>query len=207
MKRIPILPTLLVLLAMGVMVRLGFWQIDRMQQKEALLVQYAAADQQPVLKYDGTLNDRKMLFRRVEGSCHKVEGGGMVAGRNAKGEAGWAHAVNCFAIAPAPPGEAVIDGYSGSEALVVIGWSREPREVQWSGGSYAGTVAPGAGNTVRIIADPPLAGLEANARPDPANVPNNHWSYAVQWFLFALTALTIYGLALRKRLAAPPAAG
>jgi surfeit locus 1 family protein len=50
------------------------------------------------------------------------------------------------------------------------------------------------------VADPPLAGLAANARPDPADIPNNHWSYAVQWFLFAGTALVIYALALRKRL-------
>ena len=51
-----------------------------------------------------------------------------------------------------------------------------------------------------MIADPPLAGLEANARPDPASIPNNHLSYAIQWFLFALTALVIYAIALRKRL-------
>ena len=53
---------------------------------------------------------------------------------------------------------------------------------------------------VRLVADPPVAGLAANARPDPQDIPNNHFSYAVQWFLFAATALVIYGLALRKRL-------
>ena len=31
MKRIPILPTLIVLIAVGIMVRLGFWQMDRLQ--------------------------------------------------------------------------------------------------------------------------------------------------------------------------------
>ena len=30
-------------------------------------------------------------------------------------------------------------------------------------------------------------------------IPNNHLSYAVQWFLFALTALVIYVLAVRKK--------
>jgi surfeit locus 1 family protein len=200
LKRLPILPTLLVLAAVAVMLRLGFWQIDRMQEKNALVAQYAVADKEPVFQYDGTLNDRKMLFRRVEGRCRMIEGGGMVAGRNAKGETGWAHTVNCFATTRVPPNETVIDGYGGSEVLLVIGWSREPREVRWVGGSYSGVFAPGVGDTVRIIADPPLAGLEANARPDPANVPNNHWSYAIQWFLFALTALVIYGLAVSKRL-------
>ena len=51
------------------------------------------------------------------------------------------------------------------------------------------------------VADPPLAGLEANGVPDPSEIPNNHFAYAIQWFLFALTALVIYGLAVRKRLA------
>ena len=49
------------------------------------------------------------------------------------------------------------------------------------------------------MADPPLAGLAANARPDPRDIPNNHLSYAVQWFLFATTAMVIYLLALRAR--------
>ena len=39
------MPTIVVLIAVGIMVRLGFWQIDRMHQKEALLVRYAAAAQ------------------------------------------------------------------------------------------------------------------------------------------------------------------
>ena len=48
-------------------------------------------------------------------------------------------------------------------------------------------------------ADPALGGLEANALPDPSDLPNNHLSYAVQWFAFALTALVIYAMVLRRR--------
>ena len=36
-RRIPIFSTLLVLAAVGVMIALGFWQLDRRAQKEALL--------------------------------------------------------------------------------------------------------------------------------------------------------------------------
>ena len=46
---------------------------------------------------------------------------------------------------------------------------------------------------------PPRAGLLPLERPDPSDLPNNHIAYAWQWFLFALTALVIYGLAVRKR--------
>ena len=50
-----------------------------------------------------------------------------------------------------------------------------------------------------IVADPPLAGLGPNPGPSLEQVPNNHRSYAFQWFAFALTALIIYGLALKAR--------
>ena len=55
-------------------------------------------------------------------------------------------------------------------------------------------IAPGP----RLVADPPVAGLQANAVPDPSDLPNNHLSYAGQWFLFAATALVIYVLAVRR---------
>jgi surfeit locus 1 family protein len=50
-----------------------------------------------------------------------------------------------------------------------------------------------------IVSDTGLAGLKPSPRPDPAEVPNNHLAYAVQWFLFAAVAVIIYPLALRYR--------
>ena len=44
MKRVPILATIIVLAAAGVMVALGVWQLKRLDQKEALLARYAAAE-------------------------------------------------------------------------------------------------------------------------------------------------------------------
>jgi len=44
------------------------------------------------------------------------------------------------------------------------------------------------------------AGLEPAAPPSPKIIPNNHRSYAVQWFSFAAIALIIYALALQKRM-------
>ena len=63
-----------------------------------------------------------------------------------------------------------------------------------------GFVAPGADDEVRLIASPPMAGLAANARSDPRDMPNNHLAYAVQWFIFAAMAAVIYVLAVRKRM-------
>lgn len=89
--------------------------------------------------------------------------------------------------------------YVLTPADVVLGWSRSPNAVEWRGGFVAGTVVPTGELGFKIVADPPLAGLEANAAPDPGDLPNNHLAYAVQWFFFAATALVIYVLALRRR--------
>jgi cytochrome oxidase assembly protein ShyY1 len=52
---------------------------------------------------------------------------------------------------------------------------------------------------MRLVAATAPPGLEPSAPPSIAEIPNNHRSYAVQWFLFALIAVVIYVLALRKK--------
>jgi surfeit locus 1 family protein len=189
-RRIPILPTLLVLAAVAVMVRLGFWQLDRLGQKEALLARYASntADTERVdFPAAGATEAAPVLYRRSSVDCRSASGWQAVSGSNASGESGWAHIVLCEIA-------------GGRTAYVVAGWSRDSRTPGWSGGPVTGVISPGGQFGSRLVADPPLAGLEANAKPDPSNIPNNHLAYAVQWFFFALTALVIYTLALRKRL-------
>lgn len=199
LRRIPIIPTILVLIAVGVMVRLGLWQIDRMHQKADLLARYSDAEQ---LSADVTPNqfdgDRDaILYRHTAFACDHVTSRSAIAGLSAKGESGIAHTVLCQAAAGGP----------AVPITVTLGWSSNPAPPAWDGGQVSGLVAPMGKTAIRIVADPPLAGLQPNARPDPKDLPNNHWSYAIQWFLFAATALVIYGLALRKRLAAPDPAG
>ena len=209
MRRIPILPTLLVLSAVAVMIALGFWQLGRMHQKEALLAVYATAANSsaanPTVEVLPAMpRDKALLYRRASLFCKRVTGWDNVAGYDARGQMGWALVAHCITgSGDAVPGQ----GDIVAPGDVVIGWSRELKQSNWAGGEVTGTLAPGYGGTIRLIADPPLSGLAANARPDPHSIPNNHLSYAVQWFLFALTALVIYALVLRKRLAAKDAAG
>ena len=187
MRRIPIIPTLVVLAAVAVMVALGVWQLGRMAQKEALLARYAAAQtmRSEVEWPRDPARFEDVLFRHTRIACQGAGTDRPMAGRSAAGQAGWAHVFAC-------------DLGDGRKADVVAGWSKQPSSLTWAGGEVGGVIAPGG----RLVADQPLTGLEASARPDPRDVPNNHWSYAAQWFLFALTALVIYALALRKRLAA-----
>lgn len=186
MRRIPLIATLLVLVAIGIMIRLGLWQLDRMHQKEELLSHYSAAEGLSAdvpFPQDEAAAER-FLYRHATVDCREVTSRTSVAGSNAHGEPGLAHVAQCNLA-------------DGGKARIVLGWARDPATPEWQGGVVQGLIAPGP----RLVADPPVAGLEANGRPDPADLPNNHLSYAVQWFLFAATALVIYVLALRKRLA------
>lgn len=195
-KRLPLLPTLVVLAAVLVMVRLGFWQIDRMHQKDAMLANFEAALAQPPAGFDmnrDQLIDYPEAYAPVRVVCDAGGADQPKAGRNADGTSGWVHVFSCSYRAPS--------GRSG-KVNVTGGWSSAPAPVQWAGGAITGIVVPESMSDRQqwhILADPPLAGLQPNARPDPNEIPNNHWSYAIQWFLFAGVALVIYGLALRKR--------
>ncbi|MEO5597387.1 MAG: SURF1 family cytochrome oxidase biogenesis protein [Novosphingobium sp.] len=186
------------LIAVAVMVWLGVWQLDRLHQKEVKIAQFGANTGSTGyfdLNRDALI-DYPDYYGRARVFCSGASGIVLVAGRNLKGVAGLAQRVKCDYRSPR--------GYQ-AKVDVVLGWSKELKPVRWSGGYVEGTVVPDSGHFPapwHIVADPPLAGLQANARPDPRDLPNNHLSYAMQWFLFALTALVIYALALRKRLKA-----
>ncbi len=47
LRRVPILPTIVVVAAAAVMVLLGFWQLGRLEEKEAMIARYAANQQLP----------------------------------------------------------------------------------------------------------------------------------------------------------------
>ena len=202
-RRIPVISTLLVLVAVGVMIRLGFWQLDRMHQKEAMLARYQAALGKPLDYLPDNPVGADWHYRKVWVFCRKAGDWREMAGHNAGGMTGWALVFTCPASARSRAEDQSPNLKPLAPLTIVAGWSRAPNQsADWRGGSIEGVVVPGAGNEVRIVADPPLGGLQANARPDPRTIPNNHFAYAVQWFLFAGVALVIYALALRKRLAA-----
>lgn len=190
MPRLPVIATAIVLLAVATMVALGIWQLQRLQWKEGLLRQYAAAQSDTrIVALSSVPADGTHAYRHVAVTCVGINGWQQFSGRSADGRSGWAQVAHCRIGA-----SQTID--------VVAGWSQGPQPVTWQGGTVTGILVPRGEAKVHIVADPPVAGLVANARPDPADVPNNHLAYAVQWFLFAATALIIYVIALRKRLAA-----
>lgn len=187
MTRIPIIPTIIVTAAAAVMIALGVWQLGRADEKAEMLAAYADARKQVQPAGFPTAGDGSGLwFRKSAVDCVAVLDIETVAGTSASGQKGWAQRATC----------ALNGGDGRATALVDLGYSRSLQAPEWNGGEVTGIIAPGP----RLVADPPLAGLQPLAKPDPGDLPNNHLAYAGQWFFFALTALIIYGFALRLRL-------
>jgi surfeit locus 1 family protein len=190
-KRLPILPTIVVAAAVALMVWLGIWQLHRAQWKEGLLARYGQAEKLPPISFPtGPLRDDQLpLFRHATGVCLGIAGKRALAGENAGGEPGYVQIVDC------------VTGAEGPGMSVQLGWSKDPNaKFNWKGGLVSGIIGPDRRNGMRLVAATAPPGLEQSAAPSLSAIPNNHRSYALQWFGFALIALIIYALAVRKRL-------
>jgi surfeit locus 1 family protein len=190
-RRVPLVATIVVAAAVAVMSGLGIWLLQRARWKEGLLTQYAQAEKLPPIAFPtGPLRDNQLpLFRHATGVCLRIAGKRAMAGENRAGEPGYVQVVDC------------VTGAEGPGMSVELGWSKNPNaKFNWPGGPVSGVITPDRRNRMRLVAASAPAGLEPSAEPSLASIPNNHRSYALQWFAFAATALLIYGLALAKKL-------
>ena len=189
-RRWPIIPTLVVLAAAAIMVKLGFWQLGRMHEEQDKLARFelAARVDAPVAFPVADAPDRELAsYHRATVECTGAGEWRTTAGRNAQDRAGYVQIVECLRS-------------DGERVEVQAGWSGNLAAPDWHGGEVGGVIAPNRDGSLVLVADPPLAGLEANALPTPSSEqPAKNLSYAVQWFAFAFTALVIYVLALRRR--------
>jgi len=191
MRRLPLIPTIIVAAAVAAMIALGIWQLQRARWKESLIAQYAEAEKAPPIAFPTapTADARLPLFRHATGVCLRVVGQRAMAGENLAGEPGYVHILDCAT------------GAEGPGMAVEVGWSKNPNaKVNWGGGPVTGVIGPDRRSRMRLVAASAPQGLEPSAPPSLASIPNNHRSYALQWFSFALIALIIYGLAVRNRL-------
>ena len=203
MRHIPLIPTALVVLAAATMVGLGFWQIGRAEEKDLLKVAMTERPALPVTDYPfGEATEEKYLYRRLRATCDAVSAISVSGGKDAAGRTGWRQIAECRSE-------------GGEETFfVLIGLAAEPGAVaDWSGGPVQGiakeapdgrallerlfTTSPR--RPAMIVASEPQAGLLPSAAPNPEEYRNTSWAYAGQWFFFAITALVIYGFALRSR--------
>ncbi len=205
MTRWPVIPTIVVGLAIAAMIALGVWQLDRKDQKEAAIARYAANVNLPPIAFPNPPVGDEALFRKSSAYCTRVMGWQRMSGRSASGRQGWRVIAECAS------------GAEGPSLFVQLGIGKEPTTTPvFAAGEVAGFIshAPDTrsliGQTIdrrpkqlMLVAATPPAGLDANPGPDISAVPNNHLAYAGQWFFFALIAGVIYVLALRRRGAKP----
>ena len=191
-RRLPILPTIIVAAAAAAMIGLGLWQLlIRAPEKDALIARFATSEHLPPIVYPTVplRADQLPLFRHATGVCLRIVNHRAHAGENRAGEPGYVQIVDCTT------------GAEGPRMSVEVGWSKDPNaKIAWNGGPVSGVIAPDRLRGMRLVAASAPPGLEPSAPPSLASIPNNHRSYAAQWFAFAAIALIIYGLAVRKRL-------
>lgn len=198
MRRLPVIPTLIVALAVAAMIGLGIWQLQRAAWKEGLLADYSRAMAMPAVDLDPLLAGGRPLpelsFRRALVTCDARDAAVEArAGRSAADVPGQSFYVDCRPGAAGPAGRLRINA----------GWADRPDAVRrlTLGGLVAGrlSVVGADGPIILTAATPPPPLAAASEPPDIASIPNNHLSYALQWFAFAAIALLIYVLALRRR--------
>jgi surfeit locus 1 family protein len=198
MKRLPIIPTILVALAVAAMIGLGIWQLQRRTEKLAALAVLAANPSKPPIAMPIPAIGDDLLFRRAGAMCLQP----ISFSTEGAGNAGYRIIAHCKT------------GAEGPGFAVQIGTTRDvDYKPTWTGGHVSGMIshAPShspliaglfnkaAAQPLLLVADTPAPGLTANGMPSIESIPNNHLAYAVQWFAFAVIALVIYGLALRRR--------
>ena len=77
MRRVPGIATTLVLAAVAAMIALGFWQLQRRQEKLALLALYAGNQHRPAIAMPAVADDAA-LFRRAAATCRRSAAGRLV---------------------------------------------------------------------------------------------------------------------------------
>lgn len=201
MRRVPVIATVVVGLAIATMIALGVWQLERRGEKAAALAQLAANAGRPPIAFPRPPTGDVNLFRRASATCLRVIGWRGQSGRDAAGRPGWRQIATCAT------------GAEGPGLIVQFGVSNDPNaRPRFAGGVVGGYISHAPSTrpiladvfarqpkTLMLVAGRPLPGLRANPAPDLSAVPNNHLAYAVQWFLFAALAAVIYALALRRR--------
>ena len=204
MKRVPVVATIVVALAVATMVALGIWQLQRATWKESKIALYASNLARPPIAFPALapVPDAAM-FRKSSAMCLGVVKWRVEAGRTPTGQPGYRQIAECRT------------GVEGPGALIDMGLTADPKfKPQWSGGQVDGIVTTepahasliatlfGRAPVLRpmLVADRPAPGMAASAPPSIESISNNHRAYALQWFVFASVAGLIYALALRRRL-------
>ena len=185
-----VLPTLILVLALPLLIGLGFWQLSRHHWKDAMLAEYRRNIDAPLAELGRRPIPADSQFRRarLEVDCPSappVER----AGRNLEGATGFVRLLACT--------------HGGQPLQLDAGWATrpDPSPLPAVSGAMTGRLIPDADGGWILVAEAARPPLVPSAPPTLDTIPNNHLSYAIQWFSFAAILAVIYGLWLFRRLA------
>ncbi len=207
-KRLPVIPTIIVALAVAMMIGFGLWQLQRKKLNQRLLNVVTQNIDKPAIAYP-KLGPVSMasLHRKSAVTCLRVSHWREDSGSDNSGKAGTRYLADC------------ITGADGPGALISAGVAGRPNvKVNWNGGYVEGIITEEPDRQSmfaklfgsKIVLRPMLVsakGLGGLRTPEPPSLEKlrgkvqNNASYAVQWFLFAAAAALIYVLAMRKKMA------
>ena len=205
MKKWPIIPTILTVIAVAIMLGLGVWQLQRKGEKEAQLATLWTNMRKPAIAYNmnGPVPE-SALFRKSSVVCIRPVSWTQRSGSDNKGNSGYRYIADC------------VTGAEGPGALIVAGVADGPdQKIAWPGGIVSGIITREPDNRSIIeklfgpkrvlrpmlVSGEGLGGLRTPKPPTPAGLPNDHLLYAIQWFFFASAASIIFVLAVRKKMA------
>ena len=202
MKRLPLGATILTLLMIPALIALGVWQLERRAWKHALIARLEAAKSLPPVTphdyYRAMIGLADLQYRHAEVDCRpgKVAPYDVKGGTSADDQGGFLVLVDCNDPAR----------HARPDLVVVAGWTLRPATVTSLDldTRFAGTLiehpygtAPGRPQFMLIPATA-APGLLPSRIPVPDDLPDNHLSYALQWFAFAATLAVIYALYVRQ---------
>lgn len=201
-----VFPVLMGVVGVAVLLNLGFWQLRRMEEKQVYLDAIAARISNAPIALPEVPEEGPDKFQAVvaEGrfTGEYLE---VLAGR--KGDSPGVMVIEAFALAD---GRRIMvqRGFVEDEARSV---PRPPREAKvegnlhWPQDSNSSTPPPDEKTGLWFARDVPAMAAKLNTEPtlivarqptgdgivpmpvDTSGIPNDHWGYAVQWFLLAVT--------------------
>jgi cytochrome oxidase assembly protein ShyY1 len=202
-RRVPLWPTLATFIMMTVLISLGLWQLQRRDWKHALIAELQAAETLPPLEpadyYEAMIGKRSVQYRRAELPCSpgKILPYDLKGGSSAGGEPGYLVLVSCR------------PNHKPPDIVAVAGWTQRPDaatvpvlvDMVFKGIIIEHPYGKAeARPQFMLIPDTAVAPLLPSRLPEPGDLPDNHLSYAFQWFGFALSLVVIYGVWLRRYL-------
>lgn len=202
-RRIPVFATLVVALALATMIALGLWQLRRAVWKDGLLASYqTAAHAPPLYGIPAGAAPDAVAFRHTHVLCRIATAPVVLGGSDRAGRKGFRNIVGCTLL----DGRLImvdlgLSPLDQKPRLPAIGQRIEGRGVLIPDEVLARRVIgqDAAVTPLLLVLDDAVAGLTPSQPPAIETIPSNHRTYAVQWFLFALVALIIYVIALRRR--------